>query len=57
MRITRNFALTKSFLLGVSGLLFLVACGGGQKTSVNCLHQHFRQQLVQLLRSQLALKL
>ena len=35
MRITRNFALTKSFLLGVSGLLFLVACGGGQKTSVN----------------------
>ena len=35
MRITRNFALTKSFLLGVSGLLFLVACGGSQKTSVN----------------------
>ena len=35
MRIARNFALTKSFLLGVSGLLFLVACGGGQKTSVN----------------------
>ena len=35
MKITRNFALTKSFLLGVSGLLFLVACGGGQKTSVN----------------------
>ncbi len=35
MRITRNFALTKSFLLGVSGLLFLAACGGGQKTSVN----------------------
>ena len=35
MRVTRNFALTKSFLLGVSGLLFLVACGGGQKTSVN----------------------
>ena len=35
MRITRNFALTKSFLLGVLGLLFLVACGGGQKTSVN----------------------
>ena len=35
MRITRNFALTKSFLLGVSGLLFVVACGGSQKTSVN----------------------
>jgi len=35
VRITRNFALTKSFLLGVSGLLFLVACGGSQKTSVN----------------------
>ena len=35
MRITRNFALTKSFLLGVLGLLFLVACGGSQKTSVN----------------------
>ena len=35
MRIARNFALTKSFLLGVSGLLFLAACGGGQKTSVN----------------------
>ena len=35
MRITRNFALTKSFLLGVSGLLFLVACGGSQKISVN----------------------
>ena len=35
MRVTRNFALTKSFLLGVSGLLFLVACGGSQKTSVN----------------------
>tara|TARA_B100000579_G_scaffold418446_1_gene416005 strand:+ start:2084 stop:3229 length:1146 start_codon:yes stop_codon:yes gene_type:complete len=35
VRITRNFALTKSFLLGVSGLLFLAACGGGQKTSVN----------------------
>ena len=35
MRIARNFALTKSFLLGVSGLLFLVACGGSQKTSVN----------------------
>ena len=35
MRIARNFALTKSFLLGVSGLLFVVACGGSQKTSVN----------------------
>tara|TARA_B100001029_G_scaffold76829_1_gene62813 strand:- start:7840 stop:8985 length:1146 start_codon:yes stop_codon:yes gene_type:complete len=35
VRITRNFALTKSFLLGVSGLLFVVACGGSQKTSVN----------------------
>ncbi len=35
MRITRNFALTKSFLLGVSGVLFVVACGGSQKTSVN----------------------
>ena len=35
MRITRNFVLTKSFLLGVSGLLFVVACGGSQKTSVN----------------------
>ena len=35
MRITRNFALTKCFLLGVSGLLFVVACGGSQKTSVN----------------------
>ena len=35
MRITRNFALTKSFLLGVSGLLFVVACGGSQETSVN----------------------
>ena len=35
MRIARNFALTKSFLLGVLGLLFLVACGGSQKTSVN----------------------
>ena len=35
MRIARNFALTKSFLLGVSGLLFVVACGGSQETSVN----------------------
>jgi len=35
VRIARNFALTKSFLLGVSGLLFVVACGGSQKTSVN----------------------
>ena len=35
MRITRDFTLTKSFLLGISGLLLLVACGGSQKISVN----------------------
>ena len=35
MRITRDFTLIKSFFLGISGLLLLVACGGSQKISVN----------------------